>query len=491
MTRALLGAAALGAATLATRLPFLSQHLWAWDSVLYARALEQGFHVDYALQTQRPHPPGYFFYVETASLARRVVEDSNLALVLISAVASALAVAALYLLARRFAGERIALLCAIGFACAPLVWQYSEIAYPYTVLAFFSIAIATAFWEARRRGAVATIAASLFFGLAAGFRQDLLLILAPLWLWTLLPLGRRWQVVAFFAIGLGTLAWLAPTAALSGGLERYLVSVLRQADYVRDTYSVQDEGLAALVTNLGTTVYALAWGLGPFVLPILAAALPAVRSLRSGAEMFGPRERFLALWAGPAIAFYVLVHIGEWGYVLSVVPALYVVAARSSEVLLAASPRWAIRPARLAAPALVVVGAALFLLAPAPFSSAALARYDNEIGARVDYVRSHFAATNTLILARDDFLQVRYYLPEYRIWFHDPDPYHPAIHRRRTKNVAAIVVFTPGLVADNALGAQTLQCRRDVQLVYLPVESDSVVEFYGPFYTVRGRLGME
>ena len=94
--------------------------------------------------------------------------------------------------------------------------------------------------------------------------------------------------------------------------------------------------------------------------------------------------------------------------------------------------------------------------------------------------------------ARDDFLQVRYYLPEYRIWFHDPDPYHPAVHRRRAKNVAAIVVFTPGLVADNALAAQTLFCNRhDVQLVYLPVESDSVVEFYGSVYTVRGSLGME
>jgi len=106
-------------------------------------------------------------------------------------------------------------------------------------------------------------------------------------------------------------------------------------------------------------------------------------------------------------------------------------------------------------------------------------------------VRQHYPAATTLILAREDYLQVRYYLPEYRVWFHDPDPYHPAVQRRHAKNFAAIIVFTPGLVPDRALAAQTIVCRRDVELVYLPVDPDSVVEFYGPIYTVRGRVGME
>ena len=488
MTRPLLAAGALGAATLITRIPFLSQHLWAWDSALYARALEQGFHVDYALATQRPHPPGYFFYVATASFVRDIVGDSNLALVLVSAVASALAVAALYLIARRFAGDRIAAVGAIGFACAPLVWEYSEIAYPYTTLAFLSIVIAFAFWDARGRGNLQAIAASLLFGLAAGFRQDLLLLLAPLWVWMLWPLSRHWRVAAAAAVALGTLAWFVPSAMASGGVERYVVSILRQADYVRDTYSVQDEGLAALGTNLGTTAYALAWGLGPFVVPIIAALVTPIRSRKVHLD---EHARFLALWAGPAIAFYVLVHIGEWGYVLSVLPPLYVVAARSSEILVAASARWIGGPARLVAPALVVLAALIFLVTPAPFSASAITRHDDEMAARVDYVRQHYPAATTLILAREDYLQVRYYLPEYRVWFHDPDPYHPAVQRRHAKNVAAIIVFTPGLVPDRGLAAQTIVCRRDVELVYLPVEPDSVVEFYGPVYTVRGRVGMD
>src|SRR2546423_1475697 len=47
---------------LASRLPFVTNDLWAWDSVLYARALEQGFHVGFHLADQRPQAPGYLFY---------------------------------------------------------------------------------------------------------------------------------------------------------------------------------------------------------------------------------------------------------------------------------------------------------------------------------------------------------------------------------------------------------------------------------------------
>jgi hypothetical protein len=51
----------LGVVTALTRLPFVADRLWEWDSVLYARALEQGFHVGDVLAQMRPHPPGYIF----------------------------------------------------------------------------------------------------------------------------------------------------------------------------------------------------------------------------------------------------------------------------------------------------------------------------------------------------------------------------------------------------------------------------------------------
>ncbi|HEY6959955.1 MAG TPA: DUF2723 domain-containing protein, partial [Candidatus Limnocylindria bacterium] len=110
MRRGIVIALGIFAVVLFTRLPFAATTLWAHDSVLYANAIEHGFHVDDELLLQRPHPPGYFLYVETAALAHAAGLPSDAALVLVSAVASALAAMAIFLLARRWVRDRAALL---------------------------------------------------------------------------------------------------------------------------------------------------------------------------------------------------------------------------------------------------------------------------------------------------------------------------------------------------------------------------------------------
>lgn len=481
MSRPALVAAAILAATLASRVPFLSQHLWAWDSVLYARALENGFHVDYALAGQRPHPPGYLLYVATASLVRGLTGDSNTALVLIAAFASALTAAALYLFARRFVSGGAAVFAALAFAIDPLVWQYSEVAYPYAVLSLLSVSLAAAFFVARGHGSVTPAAlASAAFGVAAGFRQDLLLILAALWLWLVWPLPGRARLAAAASVSAGVLVWLIPSAALSGGPLAYADALLRQTDYVRATYSVLAQGLPALSTNLAATLYALAWGLGLCIVPIAGLAfVGARRAVRARRITLRGADAFLIAWIVPALCLYVLLHIGEWGYVLSVLPGLYVLAAigvdRAARVP---------RPARRVALASAVAATAfIFVATAAPFSAAAIARHDAELAARVKYVREHYSHETTLVLAREDFLLVRYYLPEYRTWFHDFDPYRMTLRRKRAPNVGAIIVFSSGLKAAS-LEARRVECAKGVHLVYLDIEPGSIVELYGERYTI-------
>jgi len=480
VSRPLVIAVGLFVATLFSRLPFVSQQLWAWDSVLYARALEDGFHVDYALAGQRPHPPGYLLYVTTAAVARLVTLDSNAALVAVSVIGSALAAAALFLLARRYVADGIAALAALGFALDPLVWQYSEVAYPYTLLSLLSIALVACFIACRTRGAATVIVASALFGLTAGFRQDLLLFLAPLWLWTLW--SRPWRVGAAATVSLcaGCLVWLVPTALLSGGPVAYAEALLRQGDYVRATYSVFTQGLPALATNFATTLYALAWGLGLFAIPLLALAAAGARdAIRARRISLRQTDMLLILWIAPALGLYVILHIGEWGYVLSVLPGLYVLAAIGAKRAMAVPPN----TRRRALATLVIAPALVFITGAAPFSAAAVARHDAELVAHVAYVRGHYSAQRTLILAREDYLQVRYYLPEYRVWFHDPDPFRSTLRRKRAPRVTAMVVFTPGLRASSS-DARRIECGMGAQLVYLAIEPGAVVELYGEHYTV-------
>jgi hypothetical protein len=473
-------AAALFALTLATRVPFTSGQLWAWDSVLYARALEDGFHVDYVMASQRPHPPGYLLYVAVAAAARHLTRDSNSALVLISIIASALAAAALFLFARRFASDRSAALVALGFALSPLVWQYSEVAYPYTLLGLLSIALAACFADARGRGTTAALIASAAFGAVAGFRQDLLWILGPLWVWTAWSLTWRGRVAAAGMVSLGCLTWLVPTSLLSGGLSSYIDAVVRQTDFVRATHSVMAQGLPALGRNLATTLSATSWGLGLFTLPLVALATAGCyRAIRQRRLGLGRRETLLTLWIAPGLVLYIGLHIGESGYVLSILPALYTVAAIAIDRAEAVPER----PRRLAFAVAVLVPAVVFMTSPAPYSAASIARHDWELASRVAYVRENYSANTTLLLAREDFLQVRYYLPEYRTWFHDRDPYSRTFRRKRAPKVDAIVVFTPQLQA-TSLDARRVTCAKDVELVYLAIEPGAVVELQDDRYTI-------
>ena len=185
------------------------------------------------------------------------------------------------------------------------------------------------------------------------------------------------------------------------------------------------------------------------------------------------------MWIAPALLFYIVVHIGEWGYVLSVLPGLYIIAAVAIDRVPTAG-----RAARgLFFAASVILPTLVFTVSPAPFSAAAINGHEWALAARVAYVREHYLANTTLLLAREDFLLVRYYLPEYRTWFHDPEPFRSTLRRKRAPNVNAIVVFTPGLKATST-DALRVRCARDVELVYLAIEPGAVVELHDDRYTI-------
>jgi len=481
-------AAALALVVLASRLPFFATTLWSWDSVLYARALEFGFHVDWDLADQRPHAPGYLFYVLTAGLFRGVLGDSNSALVAVSALASALGTAGLFLFARQLTRTWIAVLTAAAYAFAPLVWTYSEIAFPYSLLGALSLGLAAIFWNVRERGIRGIIVASIAFGLAAGFRQDLLIILGPLWLWTVASHGRRTALIAAAMVAITSLTWLVPTMLLSDGPADYWDALQIQAGSVSEQYSGLMNGLPAFTSNLQMTLYALLWGgLGALLLggaTIVRMHRAGPRHLRTG----GPLPRFFAWWLVPGFLVYVIVHIGDWGYVSSLLPGIYlgiaVLAEQSIRHGLVPSIRW-----RAAGAALALSPALLFLIGTDRFSAAAVRDHDNGITERAAYVRAHFPAADTIILAREDFLTARYYLSEYRTWRYDPAPNESRVlQHRRAVRATNIVVLTEGLVPRSQSDVRSIRLGSGRHICQLAVQHGDVLELTGDRYRIRDPL---
>lgn len=448
-------ALAVGALVLVSRLPFVVHWLWEWDSVLYARALEQGFQVSADLALQRPHPPGYVLYVAAAALARAVLGDSNAALVALAVLASAAAAAVVYVLARRVAPRGIALFAALAFAADPLVWAHGEIALPYIVLALGSAALALLCWDARSGTARRALLLSVAFGLAAGVRQDLLLLIGPLWLWSLAPGGPRRVTAGALAVGLASLIWLIPSAVLSGGPAAYLAAVVAQSGSITG-HSVAATGAEALWYDLRFVVLALAWGLfatGGVLLVLLLA--PVVHWLRRPRRpRLGASGAFFLFWLGPGLALYLLWIIGDWGYVLSLLPGLYVLCAfLLARALTPLQGRG--RAVAHAGLALVAASAAVtFVAADARWSRAALAAHDDSVSLRVRAIRAGLPAATTTLLAREDYLLARYYLPEYPAWLYDPAPAAPGDPPKAVGGT--VVVFTPDLELRQSLPVRLL-----------------------------------
>ena len=172
------------------------------------------------------------------------------------------------------------------------------------------------------------------------------------------------------------------------------------------------------------------------------ALLPALYAL---GRTFSPpqivcdwRSRFLLLWLLPPLAFYILVHIGNPGYVLSFLPPLCVYSAlatfvffedlREAAALLgdrpavasgpdpapAAGPGWPRRPPPPCWPSGPSTPA-LFLFASGEGRLREISQIDRTLERQLAEVQRRYPPASSVIFAYDRSRQYRYYLPRHKI----------------------------------------------------------------------------
>jgi hypothetical protein len=409
-----------------TRIPFQTEFLWAHDSVLYARAIDRFDPLD-----QRPQAPGYLYYVLLIRAVNSVVGDPNRAMTIVSLVAGAAAVALLYLFAARLYDERTARASGAFLLTAVTFWAYSGVAYPYSLLAALSIGCAMLFWLALRAEAgrgPRLLVATAAYGIAIGFRTDLAVFLAPLWLMAALAAPVLWATASAALGALLVIVWFFASAAQGGGVSTLLEALRVQGTFVNERYSVfGDLGLRALYGNM----YELArfLGRGLYFLAPLLAAVPLSAAARRIELSDRRRILFVLLWTLTPLAIYVPIHVGEYGYVFSMLPGLCVVAARGTVALArgARMPRslpWIVATVAL-------TNAAVFLVSDTPLSARDVARHDRGVGERIQRLDQSDLAGATIFAAYDG-LVVEYYLTddERLTTDHVLISYDPALPRR-------------------------------------------------------------
>jgi hypothetical protein len=448
-------ALAIGGLTLASRWWYQARLLPTWDAVQFALALD---HFD--VVRHQPHPPGYILYVALGRLMAVVLSDAAATLGTLALAASVVAVLLLYRLGWQLYGRGTALLAALGLAASPLFWAYGVVGLSYAVEAALATGIALGAWGMRQGNVRSLVGSALLLGLGGGVRQSMLLILGPLWLamaWH--GFRRPGPVLAGLGlVALTTATWLAPMLWLTG-LHRYLAATIELYESTVHATTLLGGGWTRNVVGLGE---ALLVGVGVF-LPVLVWGLrPApARRLYSGG-----RTAFLALWALPALAIYVLVHLGQHGYLLTVLPACYLLVGRSllevwSRGLGRRAP--AVRRLAMAGALAVLLGAhvAFFtaagpvdvpiLASDAPWRARALSELralyrfrlwshtagglreqEAVIAAYVAAIRSRFDPRDTVLVTELGnprsypwFRHVLYYLPEYTAYHFRLGQAHP------------------------------------------------------------------
>lgn len=432
--------AALAGAIVVLRVLFRISVLDHWDSIQYALALS-----NFDISTHTPHPPGSVLYVLLGRVLNGALGSPSASFFTISVAASLVAIGGVFVLANRLFGRWTAWVAALVFATQPAFWFYGAAGNSWTALAALSAIAGLSCLRVLDRRPYAVVISACVLGLASGFRLDVTVFMAPVWLWCLWR-ARVAPLTVLVAMGLVAACvavWLIPVTVMTpGGFQTWL--------------RAYTEMFAPAPMDAGKRVHVLIKNgaiLGGYCLAIFGPLVAAGVVWRGRTVWSTLRRRagvlvFLLGWAAPSLIFLWLFDTTEGGHNLLFTAALVPLAAAA----LARSP--AARSAQVAVVAGVIAfQGAVFLFAPTlragtvtDLANAALFDYTSA------HLRQHESALRdvTALIQRADpetsviatlfpessFRFAMYYLPEFTVLrVRQPDHNIRVVsHRRLIKN---------------------------------------------------------
>jgi Protein of unknown function (DUF2723) len=396
----------LAGAVAVSRFAFRSHDLYDLDSVNFALAIGR-----FDPRVHQPHPPGYFLYICLGRLLNYVVHDANLALVILSILASIATVVLIYKLALDWFGPRAATFAGLLFLFSPLAWFHGTVALTYSVEAAASALMGLLCWQIDRGNHKFVLPTAIALGIAAGVRPSSILFLGPLFLLSLRHVPLKQILLGIAALGVTAAAWFLPMIQASGGFANYfgaLESLWRMVpskDTVFNSSPVTSVARAIIIVF----IYFLCFGAASLA-PLGAqyAAAPADRS----------KKVFTTVWIVPALCFFTLIFLKlvNSGYLLLVAaPACIWLGAWVADWYETAA--WP-RTLKYALIALCMgLNVFIFLAFPAYCSYRSVRHFEAELNQTESALPQLGAPDGLLIVAFDNhFLGYRhagYYLPGY------------------------------------------------------------------------------
>ena len=440
----------------ASRIPFRSRLLHHWDSVQFALGTS-----NFDIALHQPHPPGYISYVYLGKALNLLTQDPQSSFVWMSILFSGLAAAATFSLGKSMFGRLSGLVAALFLLTNPLFWFYGEVALPHVLEVCFAAIVAFLLFTSNGDSEKRIVLSALLLGIAAGIRQLTPVLLLPLFAFALGKAKTKSVVLSLVCLTTVSSLWFLPTIWLSGGWAEYMEIIRVHSEaFIRPTSVLLGGGLQALLKNAIKLAGPGLYSLGLVAVPLLICSagkrtdLPTVHKSN--------RVRFLLWWMIPPILFYLLVHMGQQGQVLLLLPPLSLLGAESVVRVFRSEQHRAHRLICLLVAALIpVLGSGLFLFAPEYLIDGELAilnrrtirNVDARTADKVRLVRDRFRPEETVVFATA-FRHASYYLPEYRVFWIPAitaDAYLDAItvHTSHEHRYQVIEQWSPALIPQN------------------------------------------
>lgn len=396
-------------------MPFVSRYLYNWDAGQFALGTKA-----FSLLEHQPHPPGYYLFVKTAQLFDGIFHDINAAFVCINVLAGLLMLVIFYRFIKDLTahGPRsfwLTLLC----ITSPVLWFYRCVALTYTFEALTATVLAHTTWLTLTRGKNFFAVSMFCTMLLAGFRPSVLIIAFPFLLAQCFtaPHTIRTLGSTFLASGAGLLLWLPGLAYESGGVRALTELVISQLSSARGTavYDI-DQKLFLL-----KSIFAIA------VVPALVMFSNPRAVWRFAKEK---KLTIVVIAIGLQILVYRVLHFGEVGYLLAIIPLLYSVCA---PVVM----HWKY-PAVFTGALILIQGVLFFFGMPfvddhkiERLAYRDIRAHDERIAKHLEFVRQYDPHTTLVIALRgqylgpngsgasypyDDIRTLGYYLPQYTLY---------------------------------------------------------------------------
>jgi len=404
--------------TILTRIPFTSKLLYHMDSVQFALALE-----NYDITLHQPHPPGYFLYVMLGRLINLFIKDANSTFIFISILFSGLTVATIYYLGKEIFDKKTGILAALIALTSPNLWFHGEVALTYIVEAFFSSLAALLCWRILKGEHKYLWLSVIALGIAGGIRQNTVVFLLPLWLFSVKGVPLRKIIPSLGLLGVVCLLWFIPMVWMTGGWNAYQSAFRELWLFNTGHVSVFEKGWGSFQIFSTALANFVLYGVGAgiFILGIATYSLIRHRKLRF---LDSNKIFFFLLWFMPSVLFYLLIfiHPANPGYVLIFLPALLILTAASIGFISNDLKGFITKDfAPIIASVIIVVNTAMFFFYHY-VSYREIRIHDRNLSIMVDGIKS-FTPENTAFFVEPyifyGFRHIMYYLPEYRVYLVD------------------------------------------------------------------------